>query len=381
MNTLHITDAAGGMDLTPLFKAHRTDTRFVLGPGMFHFDNAWAFEAEFDHTVLGSGCELIGAGSTKTFLLAERGANIIPEKALQVEGLTAGSRSNYCPHVKIEGLSVAAVDAYQVHPDAGTIALHVWSDNAIIRDVKVSHSVGSPPVPKTQASREGFGILLNEAGRPSNGCHCGRFIVEDVIVEVFDKPNSSPNFITAFYCGLLRPDVMAVCDNIMVINNGDVPAAVAFGVNSKVLGTRWQSIGKWVRGIYCDVKGGSDVLIANSMLEVTSTALELQTGQGEVWDNIALTNSCVHFRPAASTGYCAALVLTDNAYKTKNPGKFNGVQLRDCRLLGHSYGSIPFYAGGVNTPAATDCGLVRCKRSGVRWPGANLVPGATFLDE
>lgn len=377
MNTIHIQASDSMTDLTAAFKAHRVNTRFILDAGVYYVDNANAFDDE-DYGVVGIDCEIIGAGSAKTTIHVLDLS--IPADAQQVEGLTVGSRSRGCSSARLEGFTVSmpVEDILKKRPSIGTVGLHIWSNSSLIRDIVVVGVVGSPPA-ASGASREGFGVLVNQSGKPclSPGPH---HRISDVQVLVFDRPDGRDNYINGFYCGLTDPNVYAVCDNIVVVSTGKAPSAVAFGVNSRVIGTRWRSVGPWVRGVYCDVKGGSDVLITDSMLEVTSTALELQTGQGEVWDNIALTNSCVRFRPEANTGYCAALVLTDNAYKT-NPGKFTGVQLRDCRLIGHSYKSIPFYAGGVNTPAATECGLIRCKRSGVRWPGANLVPGATFLDE
>lgn len=378
MNTIYIDPSA---DLDLFFKTHRQNTRFVLAEGTYNVSNGWAYNAEYDHCVVGPGCEVIGSGSNRTYIVVT--ANEVPIDATQIEAFTMGSRTKNCQKVEIEGVTISAPRSPAHSPYVGIVGLHVWSDWARVHDVQVTGVTGHTSL-TAGVSREGFGVLINASGM-SSGLTIGGGEFSKIRVCLAPNRNDGFIFVTGFYCGYKHPNARySVCDNIEVINDTPDPAGVAFGVNSRVLGTSWRSHGRWTRGVYCDVDGGSDVLITASVLEVDSTAMEFQNAKGAktTWDNIILSNSVIKFQPVAGdTGYCAGLVLTD-LDASKAAGTFNGVQLQNCHLIGYPdiNKGTSFYAGGFQTKNATNCGVVQCKKIGANWKPANCIPGGTFLE-
>lgn len=367
--TIYVNDA--GRHLDDLFKAHRLDTVFILGPGTFYVQGGWGFDKDFDHTVLGACCELIGSGMDQTRIEVLPGLGV-PENATQIECLTAGSRRGESEMTVIRDLTISCpTKPSHVKKPVGIIGIHVWSNSCVIKNVRVENVTGAPEVPPV--SREGFGVLINKSGS-GQILPIGRAIVENV--EVFVVPNSenSLTFLTGFYCGYLGATEYSVCNNIRVHNGFATPASVAFGVNDKVLGSQWQSYGAWTRGIYCDVHGGQDVLITNSAFEVTSTFVEFQTHGAETWRNIVVSNSVATFKPRGIKGdYCAGLVLMD--YSKDRSGRFNQVSLQGCTFRVVTQKTLPsdfpFYSAGASAVNQTECGLARCVKFWAHWADAN----------
>lgn len=346
--------------MDPYFKAHRKDTEFRLWAGVYFCESAWGFE-EYDMTMVGSGCSLVGAGSQRTTIVIENGK--VPESAWQIENLTAGSRSGASNTVELRGFTlVCAGDGRPKVRVAGQVGIHVWSDRARISDVEVRGVWGVMPTDSSHPSREGFGVLLNG---PGGRAKCvGGSLVENVrvVVGVSKYGAGGPIYVCGVYPGYLEPEEYTVVRNVAVVNCCEPMATVAFGVNSKVLGTGWTSQGRWGRGIYCDVNGGRDVMVSDSVFEVEQTGVELV---GHEWRDVTVMSSRFVVRPGANvTDFGAGLVMVHRY----DPAKFENVTLMGCILEAKANGKTPFYAGSLTSGAAANVGLRRCSLVGA-WRG------------
>lgn len=366
MTTIEIPN---GANLDPYFKANRRDTEFRMRSGVYYCESAWGYAAH-DYTMMGEGCALVGCGSQRTCIVVRNES--VPEAAWQIENLTAGSRSGASSFVELRGFTLVCAGAGRPKDRlAGQVGIHVWSDHARILDVEVRNVFGVRPTDAKNPSQEGFGVLLNG---PGNRERCvGGSLVEDVRVftglpEVTDK---SPNYMTGIYAGYVEPEEYTVVRNVSVVNHYSKMADVAFGVNSKVLGSGWTSQGRWGRGIYCDVCGGRDVLVGDSVFEVEQTGVEFQSSE---WRDVTVMGCRFVVKPGNDPyAFGAGLVLVHRGI----PTRFENVTLIGCVLEAKANGGAKFYTGSVTQGEAVNVGLRRCEMIG-KWQGQSTNhPGFT----
>jgi len=349
-----------GYDLTPILKAHRNGARFELDAGTYFLDSAWAFDAEPDHCSLGPECQLVGAGSGRTSILIDGAATLHPD-AYQIICLSAGGRNSACKDIEISGLSIACPPPPEApFRPVGVIGMQIWSDRAVIDDVAIHGITGSRPTVADAPSSEGFGILLN---RPKVQGWTGRSRVRDVVIECGQNQGRDEIYVTGFYPGYVNPEDSSEHENILVSNRTSYPASVAFGLNGGVSGHSWRCIGRWTRGIYCDVSGGARSFIHQSEFHVEGTAVELHTEKGKPsdWSDIFLSDSHIYFNPTDK--FAAGLVL-----RTAESGhKISRVQLNRCTLVNYGKTGLPHWAGSA-VGNVYDCGLHDCQFIG-SWGG------------
>lgn len=358
MTTIQIPN---GADLDPYLRAHRHDTRFLLGAGQYYSAGAAAF-ADLDYCALAPGCELIGDGALHTRILIDVPANLPP----QVEGLTAGSRTGESETVTLRDFTVEPADSGALGR-SGFVGVHVWSDHCRISGLRIHGVTGTRPARGESAlpSREGFGLLVNEAGRSegSGGMH-----IECVEVHLRDAaPSESEElYVCGAYVGLAHPVRPSHVSQIAVVNRSKVSAHAAFGLNGGILGSHWVNVGRWNRALYCDVTGGSYSRISQSELWAERVGVELRGGAGVTWREITVDSSRFNLCPTGYDDYAAGLVLVDDSV-AKAQAAFHGVTLQHCTLnLLRSREGQQFYLGSCDAAQVTDCGLVGCRAVGDR---------------
>lgn len=348
MITIHIPK---GACLDPYLKANRTETTFVLESGAYTLGTGWAFNDDFDHCCLGPGCSLLGAGSRETQIYCVD-EDTVPEGAKQVELFTAGNRSGECRHVRVEGVQIVSC----VPGTYGIVGLHVWSSQSVIRDVAVLDIRGYRP------DREGFGVLVNEAGIPTTGL--APSIVEDVTVSI--RAGGDDGYVCGCYIGLTY-GALAVARNILVENVGGAPAHAAFGTNG---GVRWSAVanrGRWQRAIFCDTSGGEGTIFSGSSLTAENVLVEFRGGDKIRWKDILVTDSLLTI-PNAPRTYAAGLVLAHDA----GPPEFDNVAVQNCTL--RATGAGPFYAGSIDSPGKGS-GIFHSRLLGGPWGKAQVAGG------
>lgn len=356
-----------GSNIDDYLKAHRTDTRFVLSAGLYYTDGLFAF-ANLDYTMLGRECELIGAGSADTKILARD--TLVPPDGAQLECLTAGSRSGMCNRVVIQGVSITALPSERTQLELGIVGLHVWSDACTIRDVRVSGITGTRPSGPGEPSREGFGVLVNRSGVPFNA---GQADVADVFVHVTKDNRKAEHYLCGLYVGYEDPVLTSSVRRVTVVNGSAVPAHAAFGVNGRVIGREWSNVGRWNRAIFCDTGSGTGTIIDSSILVAERVAMEFRGGAGAVWRDIVLRDSQIRLTPPDDATYAAGLVLVDET-PAKAGATFDGVVIENCCLR-----AVPstnpkakkpqdFYLGSLDAANAANCGLYQHRtRGSVKW--------------
>lgn len=376
-----------GALIDPFLKAHRRDTQFLLGPGEYYCSGSPEFR-DHDWCCLGPGCELRGAGSGKTTVRAIGG---VAKGAYQYEFLTAGSRSSGCDFVAIIGLHLdvsfdPAPESEEFHSaslpdDVGRVGLHVWSENSIVRNVSVSGIVGHEP--RDGASREGFGILINQS-KPDLGI-VGPFdnhLIENCAVEMTPRAGPDMNFSCGVYVGLENPTGISIARRIRVGNMSAQRCHAAFASNGGVQWSQCENHGRFDRAIYCDVTGGSDVLWSDCRFHAEREFITLHAGgdgRKEHWRDYLIRDCHITMDREASGPYAAIMVLRD-LNKKAEVNSFNRVEMRHCTI--HNKATVPTYAGSWDAKRTAGCGMEHC-----RWVGnqmlpairGELAPGAGFI--
>lgn len=373
MNTLHIEP---GASIDTFLRAHRSATRFLLSPGVYRSRGSFAF-ADLDHSMLAPGCELIGAGSDVTTLVV--GDDAVPCGGAQLECLTAGSRSSASETIRVRGLTVQPGDSTRTREDLGIVGLHVWSDRCEISDIVASRitgirgsKTGGDPGP----SREGFGLLVNRPGKPARP---GGSRINQVRVELLtDAVKKTEHYVCACYVGVVDPAEPSLVDDVVVTNLSGTPAHAGFGVNGGVVGTRWRNVGRWNRGVFCDVTGGVGTHVSNSVLRAEWVGIEFRGGAEAKWRDMVVSGSHLTLAPVGDAGWGAVLVLADDT-AGKASADFECVQVRDSVIRGESENvRHGFYCGTLDTRSARSCGLFGNAffvPSGRRWLAPNASPG------
>lgn len=349
--------------LDPYFKAHREDTRFVLGPGLYNVQSGWHYDKDHDHCCMGPGCELIGAGSRETRINVDVEDAGVPDGAKQIESLTAGSRSGYCQSVTLRGFSLETPydDKWA---DLGHIGIHTWSCQTVIEDVILYGIRGTRP------DREGFGVLVNESGgwagvskTPAGGSR-----IENVDV-------TASGYVCGVYIGYPNPMETSIARNIRVGTCGYDVAHAAFGTNGGVLWSGLSNTGRWQRAIFCDTAGGEGTVISGSHLRAENVLVEFRGGTGIKWKDIVVTDSLLEVTPAKDRTYAAALVLARDGEK---PGpEFDGVAIQNCTIRG---GTGDHYVGSIDS-AGKNNGVFYCRLTGSAWKSPVLAGGFNGMRE
>lgn len=360
--TIHIHP---GSDLDRHLKANRANTRFILEPGHYHTGTGWAFDEEFDHCVLGTDCELIGAGSDKTWIHASISSIPVPPNAKQVEVFTAGSRSAVCLTTRIEGVGIACGGIGDVTSlELGTVGLHTWSDQAFIKDVAIYGVTGFRP------DKEGFGVLVNRPGVSLDENLVGGSIIQDVTV------SSSGGYVCGVYIGYTDPRVSSVARNI-IVNSWSKPSHAAFGTNGGVLWSNVQNTGRWNRAVFCDTDGGEGTIFSASRLQAEDVIVEFRGATGTVWKDILVTDSILQTTASLDRSdrtYAAALVLARDGAR---PGpSFSNVGIQNCVI--RATAPCNHFSGSIDSPGS-DNGIFHSRLIGP-WKPPVVVDGAVFRE-
>ena len=338
-----------GSHIDPYLKAHRENTTFVLSAGTYVTAGNWGFQ-DHDHTMLGRNCHLIGAGMESTKLLCDDTA--APSNAAQHEALTAGSRSEQCDFVSIRGIGIVCPASDSV----GSVGLHVWSDRCCVEDVEVRGVAGFRSGPDA-ASREGFGILINQAGKSVDASGS---IIRDVVVRASNTTRDD-QYVCGLYVGIVKPAGVSFVQNARVVNYFRKPAHAAFGTNGGVLWTSCANEGRWNRAIFCDTAGGSGTIFSGCRLQAERVAVEFRGPDGIEWTDIAVTGSVINVTHRDGIPYCAGLVLARDG---KNGPTFKNVTLNACQLIRNDDASRDAYVGSIDGDNAYGCGTRGCHAAG-----------------
>lgn len=349
-----------GSDLNPYFTAHRTKTRFILRDGTYWCYSGWSYDRAFDHCVLGADCELIGAGIGRTFITAMSGP--VPDEAWQIECFTAGSRSEYCANVTLRGFTLICPPSRTQPRLLGVIGIHVWSDRCVIEGVRVEGCLGVRPVSAVEPSRESFGIVANQSGKPRR---VGGSRIRDVEVSVGGHREGMENYVTGLYPGWASVADHSVVENALVENLQPGLASVAFGVNSGVLMRNVRNTGRWGRALYCDCVGGSRSRVSDSVLRAELILFELRGSTAIRWAHITVSGSHLEITPVpekTNRAYAAALVLAPDG---QPPGPlFDHVSITNSEIVAgegtHHLGSMDAHGLG--------CGVFCCRIVGAWGP-------------
>lgn len=359
-----------GALIDPYLRAHRQNTRFVLGEGVYFTEGAGSF-VDLDSTMLASGCELIGDGSKRTEIQVM--TTKVNPGAGQIECLTAGSRSNMSQVVNLQGFRLIGPSSHdRMAPDLanlGIVGVHVWSDTCQLKDITVCNITGTRA--SSGPSREGFGVLVNKPG--SSGYSQGRADVSDITVVVSGSPANGEHFVCAFYVGYATPELIASARRIMVLNTSAFPGHAAFGVNGNVMASEIQNVGRWNRAVFCDTDSGANTTISDSLLRAERVGVEFRTQAGQSWRNITVRDSVITLEPPMVADYAAGLVLVDDS--PDKTGIFDRVTIRDSLFRFVPSGSQPFYSGSASGKVFSYCGLRGCG-SDVAWKNPVLAGGA-----
>lgn len=367
--------------IDPYLRAHRSRTIFRLREGCYTTFGHYAF-ADLDYCMLAPGCAIEGAGRYRTTLYAS--GDRVPVDGTQIECLTAGSRRGASYSVAISGLTVRPRAESRI-AELGVVGIHVWSDHVELADIGASAISGVRTA--SGPSREGFGVLVNQSGRPMKGGIGGGHIhgVEVCVSTTAELgsvtgagvPVKSEHYVCGFYVGIENPDLPSVVTDVSVINPGSVPAHAAFGVNGGVMGGYWRNTGLWNRAIFCDTRGGAGTQIEASRFVAGRVGAEFR-GTDVNWTDILVRGSQFTLDPLEGAAYVAGLVLVDDGGST-----FDNVRFDDCVLRGVAPASprtVDFYRGSASGTRMLGCG-VSSRVLGTAWKGpvvASGVPLAGF---
>lgn len=347
--------------IDPALRSHRADTRFMLTRGRYTTESSLAF-ADLDYSMLGPGCELIGAGTGETII------DVVPPgplaaRAWQIECLTAGSRSGRAERVALRGFTLNCPDVTSPALNLpGVVGVHVWADEAEVAGLSINGITGTRPTANGQPSREGFGLLVNQAGQPVNP---GRSVVEHVWVRLAElfTPGKAEHYTCAVYLGIASPCYASFMDNVGCSNPSAIPGHAAFGVNGGVIARTLSNTGRWNRAIFCDTAGGSGTCIDQSNLRAERVAMEFR-GARVTWRDIILRDSFVTLLPDPDA-YAAALVIVDDSNASDpTPSVFDTVQIRGCVIRCSPAAGKPgqkpaqFYPGSLDARNASNVGLI-----------------------
>ena len=349
----------GGSTIDPYLRAHRANTTFLLQAGTYVTAGNWAFK-DLDHTMLGRNCRLVGSGMGATTLWCDDAA--VPNNAAQYEALTAGSRSETCDYVEVKSMTIICPSQYSV----GSVGLHVWSDRCRVEDVEVRGVAGYRSGPDAP-SREGFGILINQAGKTVDASGS---IVRDVVVRTANTQQED-QYVCGLYVGIVRPTGMSFVQNARVCNFFPKPAHAAFGTNGGVLWTSCANEGRWNRAIFCDTAGGSGAIFSGCSLRAERVAVEFRGPDGIEWRDITVTGSVINVERRDGIPYGAGLVLARDG---KVGPIFRNVTLSACQLIRSGIAMGEAYVGSIDGDEVYDCGTRGCYVLGA-WKPA--VIGAT----
>lgn len=355
MTTIHIPP---GAIIDPYLKAHRQDTRFVLGTGIYTSEGGWAFDQEFDHVVLGPGCELRGAGSLETFLHFVQPSRL-PAGARQIECLTIGERSTARPMRWPSTVSGVTIRLPRVEAPVGLVGVHAWSDSVEISDVVVEGVTGN-----RAAGNEGFGILINGAGRPRAG---GGSIVRNCRVI------ASGGYVCGLYVGYDSPTRPSFVQQCTVENLWTDAAHAAFGSNGRVFWAQCENIGAWDRAVFCDTGGGSGILFNQCHLRAERVLVEFRGGNGITWRDITVTGCLLETTPCHSRTYAGALVLARD-------GQSPGATADNVRIVAstlRSSGGV-HYIGSNDLQRSSGVGIQHCVCTGGKWDTPVVGEGSQF---
>lgn len=340
-----------GSSIDPYLKSNRNNTEFRLESGTYVTGGNWAFDG-LDHTMLGPGCRLIGAGSGSTRIWCD--PVLVNPKAAQHEAITAGSRTYECGFVEVSGVSIQCPRS----PKIGNIGLHVWSDRCIVRDVEVCGLSGYRSM-AGEPSRESFGILINRSGKPQD---VGGSIVENVTIRTAGTMETE-NYCCGLYVGIVEPEHKSFVRNAVVTNYHNAPAHAAFGTNGGVIWTACSNDGCWNRAIFCDTAGGNGTIFSACHLVAGSVAVEFRGPDGIEWRNIMVSGCVIEAMPYVDSPYRAGLVLARDG---KVGPKFKNVTLQSCQLVPSAIGRAELYVGSIDNDNVEACGTRDCTAIGWR---------------
>ena len=290
-------------------------TTFVLGAGEYTTAGCFDFP-EHDLCMLAPECQMVGAGSGKTFLV---GYGIETKHEGKPTGyaeiLTGGARTrNYSESIYVRGLSVFA--------DSGMpcVGLHLWSSRAYVDDVRAEDLHGyrdhAGPV------KEAFGILINNsAGKPSaDGGHLVRNCA------VYLDPADSENYTTAIFIGCVKrtgsPLLRSAGIGCLAVADGDGHAA--FAMNDRTTFIDCESVG-FRRAVFVDTGPIRDSHILRMDATECGWALDLR-GSGER-RGITLQDSSFAFRDI--DGWAQGLLVSDD----DSGAPACGIHVEGCRFL------------------------------------------------
>ena len=355
-------------DLTDLFRQNRCNTRFVLKAGKYTCQSLRSFQ-DLDWCVLGNDCELIGAGSDATSIEMEDPSEdqVSPS---QIEWLTAGSRLGNSHYSTVMGLTVI-IPIYYPEPKAvtGHVGVHIWSDRCQVGDLRILNVSGAREKSGAPSS-EGFGLLVNQSGVPAvvGGSEINGVRVFNAITK------RDENYVCAVYVGYKTPKLRSNLRNVEIANTGTKPAHAALGVNGMVSASGIRASGKWNRGIYCDVTGGSCTTISDSDFEVERVGIEFRGGADVRWENITVSGSRFRIAPRGGA-YGALLVLADDS-QAKNAAEFESVVASGCVVYCDPDPSTAtdFYTGSLDSSKVSRCGLHQCLFVGPGGDGVKPAP-------
>ena len=359
-----------GSNLDAYLMTNRYNTIFQLEEGTYYASNANSF-MDMDYVMLGNGCELIGAGSSLTYVMFSADPDHLPAGSGQVEFLTAGGRSTVATFVRIEGITVSTPSYHLKKKRVGSVSVHIWCDYSVVRDVQIVGVDGFRPGPtdNPKVSREGFGLLINRSGIYGNGTVGS--IVEDVSVTAVGDHEGDEIYVCGVYVGMNQLDGLTFVDRVKVFSASPIPVHASFGFNGNVQAFRISNHGVFNRGIFCDTGGGHNTTITQARLTARCVMMEFR-GAGVTWKNIELNDSLLTLQPTPGTAYCAALVVADDGGASFDNVSINRSTIRvDTSLLADGSPTPLLTDGSDNGRNTSNCGIFQCRMIGP-WRGPTL---------
>ena len=190
------------------------------------------------------------------------------------------------------------------------------------------------------------------------------------------SPDEAENYVCGFYIGLQdNAGGYTTANRIGVVSHAEIPTHAAFGFNGGVQASQLVNSGRFRRGIFCDVSGGSNTIVSNSRLVASAVMMEFR-GSNLTWRNIELNDSLLVLRPDRDSRYCAALVLADDGGTRFDNVSINRSTIRvDTSNLTDDNGApvpIPLLTDGSDNGRDTHhCGIFGCRMIGP-WRGATV---------
>lgn len=319
MTTIHVPQ--GPID--PFLRAHRDNTRFVLGPDVYYTGGAWNFR-DLDFTMLGGGCELVGQGSRHTEIVFDpiQVDGLIPAGATQNEILTAGGRT----HETIAGVRLTGFTVDCALSALPTVGVHTWDSSPFIQDVAVDGVWGTRS--SGSASTEGFGILCN-TGEGERTTSRGGAVLRDCRVALagFD---TDENYVTGIYVGMVSDDPQEtphVVENCHVTQSPlSAPAHAAFASNGNVFWHAISNSGRFNRAFFMDTGGGHNIVVSGAFLRAEYCLIDIK-GKNAVWGDIRFSEIVGTLTQGGSADHVAGLVLSD-LDDAKNTSAFQRIQFQ-----------------------------------------------------